>query len=140
MVIDLNNLLGPRYYLASRIRLDSIVSLQAFARATICQRFMCPMSLALLKHFLLALTQFTQKMLKSSSPKFKASLISLTRETFELAASQFLSRKAKPYQTARLPAHIRSLRFPLQSVLEVIDDSFYSKALLRTQRLSLIHI
>jgi len=134
LVIDLNNLLGPRYYLASRIRLDSIVSLQAFARATICQRFMCPMSLALLKHFLLALTQFTQKMLKSSSPKFKASLISLTRETFELAASQFLSRKAKPYQTARLPAHIRSLRFPLQSVLEVIDDSFYSKALLRTQR------
>ena len=134
LVIDLNNLLGPRYYLAARIRLDSIVSLQAFARATICQRFMCPMSLALLKHFLLALTQFTQKMLKSSSPKFKASLISLTRETFELAVSQFLSRKVKPYQTARLPAHIRSLRFPLQSVLEVIDDSFYSKALLRTQR------
>ena len=134
LVIDLNNLLGPRYHLAARIRLDSIVSLQAFARAIICQRFMCPMSLALLKHFLLALTKFTQKMLKSSSPKFKASLISLTRETFELAASQFLSRKAKPYQTARLPAHIRSLRFPLQSILEVIDDSFYSKALLRTQR------
>ena len=135
LIIDLDNLLGLHGYLAAR-QFASVVSLRAFARAILRRRCTCVKSLALLNCILLAHTklqcvsEYTRETHKVLSPRSMATLVSLARETFELAASQLVSTQLRRNSMMVSPANVKSLRIPLQSILEVIDCPSNSKGIL----------